>query len=87
MPASLHDELATAAETEGVSLNQYITSALAEAVDWEPGDERESSRRRPWNRAAPGRVTWLALAVNLAVVIVAGAVAVTLLVVAWQQGL
>jgi hypothetical protein len=86
MPASLHDELAIAAETEGVSLNQFITSRLAEAVEWEQDDEGGSSRRRPWNRAVPSRLTWLALAANLAVVVIAGAVAIALLVVAWQQG-
>ena len=86
MPATLHDELANAAETEGVSLNQFITSALADAVDWEQQDERGSSRRRPWSRTASSRVTWLALVVNLAVVLIAGAAVITLLVVAWQQG-
>jgi hypothetical protein len=86
MPATLHDELATAAETEGVSLNQFITSALADAVGWDKDDENGSSRRRPWSRAAPSRMTWLVLALNLLVVVIAGVAAVTLLVVAWQQG-
>ena len=84
MPASLHDELATAAETEGVSLNQFITSTLAAAVEGEQDHEGGSSRTRLWSRAAPSRITWLALAVNLAVVLIAGAAAITLLVVAWQ---
>ena len=34
MPQSLHAELAEAAEREDVSLNQYITNALAAAVSW-----------------------------------------------------
>jgi hypothetical protein len=34
MPQSLHTELAEAAEREQVSLNQFITLALAAAVGW-----------------------------------------------------
>jgi HicB family len=37
MPRSLHSELARAAEREGVSLNAYITSALAATVHWRAG--------------------------------------------------
>jgi hypothetical protein len=36
MPASLHAELARAAAAERVSLNQFICSALAAAVQWRP---------------------------------------------------
>ena len=80
MPAPLHDELAHAAEDEGVSLNQFITGALADAVAWEAEDERAGVRA--WRRPAPARVTWLVLALNVAVVLVAAAAAVTLLVIA-----
>jgi predicted RNase H-like HicB family nuclease len=34
LPRSLHAELAREAEREGVSLNQFVTSALAAAVGW-----------------------------------------------------
>jgi len=34
LPASLHAALARAAESEGVSLNQFAASALAGAVGW-----------------------------------------------------
>jgi antitoxin HicB len=34
IPRSLHAELAREAEREGVSLNQFVTSALAAAVGW-----------------------------------------------------
>jgi predicted RNase H-like HicB family nuclease len=34
VPKSLHAELARAAEEEGVSLNQFVSSALAGAVGW-----------------------------------------------------
>lgn len=40
MPQSLHAELARAADQEGVSLNQFITTALAGAIGW-----RHSQRR------------------------------------------
>jgi hypothetical protein len=34
MPVSLHEELARAAEADGVSLNYFIGCALAGAVQW-----------------------------------------------------
>lgn len=41
LPRSLHAELARAAEDEGVSLNQFVLSALAAAVRWRaPEDVR-----------------------------------------------
>jgi RNA polymerase sigma-B factor len=77
MPQSLHAELAQAAEREDVSLNQYITNALSAAVAWHSSEERQQS--------APG---WLpaAIVANIVVVVIAGIVALVLLVVAWQQG-
>ena len=49
MPATLHDELARAAESEGVSLNQLITGVLAGAVEWRFADAppRDDDRRPP----------------------------------------
>jgi antitoxin HicB len=44
MPRTLHAELTRLAEREGVSLNQFITDALASAVGWRLGG---SSRRAP----------------------------------------
>jgi hypothetical protein len=87
MPASLHDELAHAAEREGVSLNQFITGVLAGAVEWGAPEERAHARGE--GDATPsgtGRVTRIALVVNLAVVLVAGIAAIALLVIAWQSG-
>ena len=49
MPATLHDELAHAAEAEGVSLNQWITSALASAVGWRTGGDQPASARKGEN--------------------------------------
>ena len=75
MPPPMHDELAQAAEREGVSLNQHITNVLGSALDAEPG----GARRVPhWLPAAI-----VANIVLLTLFCVAG---VILLVVAWQQG-
>lgn len=84
MPASLHDELAHAAEREGVSLNQFITGVLAGAVEWGSPDERMHPRGESSGSTGTGRVTRVALAVNLAVVLIAGIAAIALLVIAWQ---
>lgn len=83
MPATLHDELARVAESEGVSLNQLITGVLAGSVEWRTdragglavGGDPETARR-----------IRIALIVNLVVVAVAAIVAVALLVIAWQHG-
>jgi RNA polymerase sigma-B factor len=85
MPQSLHAELAEAAEREEVSLNQYITNTLAAGVGWhtegggEAGDEPE--------RGAPPRWLPAAIVTNIVVVVIAGVIALILLVVALQQGL
>src|SRR5919106_851679 len=54
MPATLHEELARASDRDGVSLNQFITSALAGAVGWKredigtgAPDTRETTNERP----------------------------------------
>ena len=94
MPATLHDELARAAEAEGVSLNQLITGVLAGAVDWRSGDDpaRKPSRADSGELPADadrisGRVTRIALLANFAVVLVAAIAAITLLLVAWRGGI
>jgi len=89
MPATLHDELARAAEAEGVSLNQLITGVLAGAVEWRSGEER-ARRSTPAGTGAPetlpARLTRAALAANLAVVLIAAILAFALLVAAWRAG-
>ena len=90
MPATLHDELAQAAEREGVSLNQLITGVLAGAVEWRANDEQTTRAMSTTPRAEfklSGRVLRIALAANFAVVLFAAAVAITLLLVAWRGGL
>jgi hypothetical protein len=82
MPATLHDELARAAEAEGVSLNQLITGALAGAVEWRSGNERKRPATQAAEETLSGRLTRAALAANLAVVSLAAIVAIALLIVA-----
>jgi hypothetical protein len=80
MPATLHDELARAAETEGVSLNQLITGVLASAVGWRaPGDEARGTPRA-------GRMTRIVLVANLVVLALAAIAAIVLLVIALRDG-
>ena len=76
MPSELHEQLAQAAEREDVSLNRYVTQALSSWVD-------PSERHVPQT----ARALRAAVATNLAVVVVAGVVAVILFVLAVQQGL
>jgi hypothetical protein len=94
MPQTLHAELAQAAKREGTSLNQLIVTLLSRSVgvpveeaptgatpaaDPEPAGDPAAARR-------DARTLTLALTVNLVVVVLAGAIAVALLVVAWRGG-
>lgn len=93
MPKSLHEELARAAEKEQISLNRLVTDVLASAV--EQGDPATAnvaeSGRDPVERSvsakpASARTFRLALATNLVVVILAGVIALVLLVLALAHG-
>jgi predicted RNase H-like HicB family nuclease len=101
MAQTLHAELARAAEAEGVSLNQFITSALASAIGWrqgpDDGDDGQAADPSGVDRRAPkgeearssgprAKLMTFALAANLVVVGIAAAVAISLLIVAWQKG-
>ena len=77
MPQSLHAELARAAQSEEVSLNQLITGLLAAAVGWHSGDPAKDAALG----ATGGRLR-LALVANLIVLAVVGIVALILLIVA-----
>jgi RNA polymerase sigma-B factor len=92
MPPPVHDDLAAAAEREGVSLNRFITDKLTEAID-DPHDVQSDRSAR----AAAGETSglrasevprWLpgAIVANIIVVVVAALVALVLLVIAWQNG-
>jgi RNA polymerase sigma-B factor len=83
MPQSLHAELARAAEREEVSLNQFITSSLSSAVGWrrdEPGEEPSSTIAQAEAEGRSG--LRVALVVNLVILGIVAAVAVTLLIIA-----
>ncbi len=98
MSGDLHQQLAQAAEREQVSLNRFVTDALAESVtdgstqeqvaahdsmpDASAGDETPAGRPRN-----PRRTLRMVLAANLVVVVLAGTIAIILLVLALQQGL
>ena len=85
MPQSLHAELAEAAEREDVSLNQYITNTLAAGVGWHTetgGDVGAESEP-----GAPPRWLPAAIVTNIVVVVIAGVIALVLLIVALSQGL
>jgi hypothetical protein len=84
MPQSLHADLAEAAEREEVSLNQFITNTLAAAVGWHTeGGELPAAPQAP----EPPRWLPAALVTNIIVIVIAGAVALALLVIALTQGL
>jgi len=78
MPATLHDELARTAESEGVSLNQLITGVLASSVAWRSPAKLDDAAA---DRSV--RLTRTVLAANFAVVVLAAAVALSLLLTAW----
>jgi antitoxin HicB len=90
MSKTLHSELAYAAERDEVSLNAYINVLLASAINppapdgaappveaWE--DEGPSARVTPENIARLHRFLAIALAANVAVVVVAATIAIILL--------
>jgi RNA polymerase sigma-B factor len=85
MPQSLHAELAEAAEREEVSLNQYITNTLAAGVGW----HTEGAAGAGLEPSGPGPPRWLpaAIVTNIVIVVIAGVIALILLVVALSQGL
>lgn len=92
MPKTLHGQLARAAEHEGVSLNQFITSSLASAVAWRRLHQgsNNSQAARPAGDEARGLRGWLrenlvlaALLANFVVVGVAAIIAIGVLAAAW----
>jgi RNA polymerase sigma factor (sigma-70 family) len=82
MPQSLHAELARAAEREEVSLNQFITSSLASAVNWRGSS---TSNVAPAGERRGGAVR-KALVANVVLLVLIAVLAIALLVVAVSRG-
>jgi RNA polymerase sigma-B factor len=101
MSSDLHQQLAQAAEREQVSLNRFVTDALAETVTREAPQEPApppapaadatpapaATAANPNAARNPRRTLRMVLAVNLVVVVLAAIVAIVLLVMALNQGL
>jgi RNA polymerase sigma-B factor len=91
MPSTLHEQLAQAAERDQVSLNRFVTDALATTVSPAP-DDQPANQPPPVVEATdggppPARTIRMVIAANLAVVVVSVAVAGVLLVLALQRGI
>ena len=96
MPSELHEQLARAAQREDLSLNRFVTEVLATSVGARSESKQQVAAAEPEPepapapppapRLSPGAVR-VALATNLVVVVVAGLVAVILLVLALQRGI
>jgi RNA polymerase sigma-B factor len=92
MSGDLHQQLAQAAEREQVSLNRFVTDALAGSVAGKGRDEPADAPAANAPAPAAGernsrRILRMVLAANVVLVLVAGTIAVVLLVLALQQGL
>ncbi|HUE27608.1 MAG TPA: sigma-70 family RNA polymerase sigma factor, partial [Solirubrobacteraceae bacterium] len=95
MPTTLHEQLARAAEREQVSLNRLVTDTLAASVASSPPVEKPGGStpgppvtlEPPRAQGGAPRALRVALATNLAVVVVAGLIALALLVLALQRGI
>ena len=86
MPRTLHAELARAAEREGTSLNQFITSALSRTVGIglgrRGGDRPDGRGSETAARGGQSRVIAAALVANAVVIGLAAVAAIAVLVVA-----
>jgi RNA polymerase sigma-B factor len=91
MPSTLHEQLAQAAEREQVSLNRFVTDALATTVspapDDQPTDQPPAAVKATDGGPPAARTIRMVIAANLAVVVVSVAVAGVLLVLALQRGI
>jgi hypothetical protein len=89
MPRTLHADLARAAERQGVSLNQLIVGLLSGSIAGAEGPAAgagEPGATQALGTAAKPAGLRLVLVANLVVLVLAGAIAVALLVVALRGG-
>lgn len=95
MPSTLHQQLAQAAEREQVSLNRFVTDVLASSVAQGTQPRPSEAPEPPPAASDPPAVSGrgsarafrVALATNLAVVVLVALVAVALLVLALERGI
>ncbi|HTP20310.1 MAG TPA: sigma-70 family RNA polymerase sigma factor [Solirubrobacteraceae bacterium] len=93
MPGELHEQLALAAERKEVSLNRLVNETLSSSVGLDPPDGASPPAASPDGDGVPadpaGRRSTLrvALAANVVLVVIAGAAAVVLMVLALQRGI
>jgi HicB family len=85
MPEKLHAELASEADRAGMSLNQFITTTLADSIGQEPTPTRQRQSSPEESQPDEGRAKWFTalLIVNLVIVAAAGVLAILLLASAW----
>jgi HicB family len=91
MPRTLHAELARAAEQRGVSLNQLIVGLLSHSLgdgasSSAPPASNDGQTAKSEDAARVQRRLSFVLTVNLVVLLLAGAIAIALLIVAWSRG-
>ena len=88
MPRPLHDDLADAAEREGVSLNRFITGILTAAVTGTGGDPEAPERQGERDLDVREVPRWLpaAIVANIVIVALAAVAAIVLLVLALANG-
>jgi hypothetical protein len=83
MPKALHGELAARSDADGVSLNQFIVTALTRTVSGEQETGAPEHASASGRERVP-RSLRLALIVNAVVVTIATATAIALLLFAWH---
>jgi hypothetical protein len=85
MPETLHADLANAADRAGMSLNQFITTTLADSIGQGQTPTRQREAKREESEPEDQRGKWFTalLVVNLVIVAAAGVLAILLLVSAW----
>jgi hypothetical protein len=96
MPGALHSQLASAAERDHLSLNRFITNVLAasvsptSAVVAKPGAAAQPAAATPEDERRPAvkrsRAFRLALASNVALIVIAAVGAIVLLTLALHNG-
>jgi RNA polymerase sigma-B factor len=87
MPSELHEQLARAAEREDISLNRYVNDALSNSVEADPNQASSGDDPGPNGRRRSAPAVRVALATNLAIVVLAAVVAIVLLALAIQRGI